>query len=197
MPVYDPIKLGIRPCQCGRLSDKIHCPHCGSYDTRALAKENVRTDINSGEQEKHRVHRCRKCFKTFDDYEWQYECHAKYWESKQAGVLRRLEEEYKADQEKAKVSEKRFRGNNDAQEIETLANKIEHVKELSANSSIAPSFDSVTNSDSANMLQAGQLLSDAEIAKIMDSTTEKVAALPPAGRLIFERAALKKKGGLK
>lgn len=102
MPVYDPIVLGVKACKCGRLSTKIHCSHCGCYDIRGMAKENTRTDPNTAEQTKHRVYRCKRCFMTFDDWEWRNECQAEYWESKQAKILREKQDELDALVEETK-----------------------------------------------------------------------------------------------
>lgn len=81
MPILDPVKLGIVPCMCGRLSNKLHCPKCGSYVIRGVNKMNTRTDPTTLEQTEYQVYRCRVCFRIFDDFEWQNECIAPQFET--------------------------------------------------------------------------------------------------------------------
>lgn len=81
MPILDPTRLGIVPCTCGRLSNKIHCPACGSYVIRGINKKNTRTDPTTLVQTEYQVYRCRVCFDIFDDYEWRNECKAPVFET--------------------------------------------------------------------------------------------------------------------
>ena len=83
MAILDPLKLGLTPCICGRISTKIHCPVCGSYKIRALVKtKSKRVDRLTGCTLEYNTYRCTRCGRSFDDIDWQYECKAPVHESK-------------------------------------------------------------------------------------------------------------------
>lgn len=88
---YDPIKLGIIPCTCGRLSNKIHCPRCGSYSTIGRAAISKRLIPETGETKEFVSFKCRLCNHFFDAYDWQNDCQAPLWESKTTKQLKELE----------------------------------------------------------------------------------------------------------
>ena len=81
MPILDPIRLGITPCVCGRLSTKLHCSNCGSYVIRGVNKKNTRVDQVTLESTEYQCYRCRVCMTVFDDWEWRNECKAPPFET--------------------------------------------------------------------------------------------------------------------
>lgn len=91
MPILDPIKLGITPCKCGRLSTKLHCSKCGSYVIRGLNKKNTRTDSITLEQTEYQVYRCRVCFVVFDNWEWKNDCQAPPFETHSSRLQQSLQ----------------------------------------------------------------------------------------------------------
>lgn len=91
MPILDPLKLDVVPCTCGRLSNKIHCAHCGSYDVRGSVKEIERVDKATGALTKYHVYRCRHCGLSFDGYDWRFDCRAPYYETRSMRLKHSLE----------------------------------------------------------------------------------------------------------
>jgi len=85
----DAIALGIVPCDCGRLSTKVHCPYCGTYDIRGRALKTKRPNPSTLQLEEYQVYRCRICFKLFDELDWTTNCNAPPFKSPTA---RRFEE---------------------------------------------------------------------------------------------------------
>jgi hypothetical protein len=81
MATPDPYKLNERICTCGRSAERIHCPHCGSATVYGSKKNVQRLNPISGKEEEFKRYSCRKCGKYFDDFEWQNDCHAPFWES--------------------------------------------------------------------------------------------------------------------
>jgi hypothetical protein len=85
--IYDAERMGTMPCRCGRPSNKIHCPYCGSFDTRARAQlKTSKLDPATETLKEYQVHRCRKCGKLFDEHEVKFECKAPIPVIKSAGI---------------------------------------------------------------------------------------------------------------
>lgn len=91
MPILDPLKLDIIPCNCGRLSNKVHCIHCGSYDVRGSARQVDRVDKITGITTKYHIFRCRHCGQCFDGFDWQFDCRAPAFASKSMRFKQSLE----------------------------------------------------------------------------------------------------------
>jgi hypothetical protein len=91
MAILDHVTLGIVPCSCGRLSNKIHCPYCGCYTVYGSVKKKItRSDTNTGVITEYAVYRCVKCARFFDDYQWQNECTAPEFKLKRNRKLEML-----------------------------------------------------------------------------------------------------------
>lgn len=91
MPILDPLKMDVRPCICGRLSNKPHCAYCGSYDVRGSARQVDRVDASTGLTTKYHIFRCRHCGQSFDGFDWQFDCKAPLFESKSMRFKRIVE----------------------------------------------------------------------------------------------------------
>lgn len=63
-------------CICGRLADKIHCPHCGNATVYGLASRSDRATRDDGHVVSLRVFRCRRCCAIFNDDDWKLRCSA-------------------------------------------------------------------------------------------------------------------------
>lgn len=96
MAILDPVLLGERPCKCGRLVTKRHCPQCGAYRIYHLAsKKASKPHPTSGEMQEFEVFRCMSCGRVFDDTEWKDDnCNAPLYRSKTTMRLERLQESY-------------------------------------------------------------------------------------------------------
>lgn len=91
MPILDPLKADVVPCTCGRLSTKLHCPSCGSYDIRGTVKETIRVNPITAQPEKYFIYRCKKCSIAFDGYDWRFDCRAPYFETRSMRLKHSLE----------------------------------------------------------------------------------------------------------
>jgi predicted nucleic-acid-binding Zn-ribbon protein len=81
MPIYDPIRLGVQPCKCGRLSNKQHCPKCGAYSYYATKRIATRVNPTDGGEEIFTVYRCRQCGVYYDTWQWENACEAPMYRS--------------------------------------------------------------------------------------------------------------------
>jgi hypothetical protein len=66
-------------CRCGRSPQKQHCPRCGSLSFYAMMrcdKISLTNSDNVVEQLDFQVYRCRRCGRTYNEWEWKNKCEA-------------------------------------------------------------------------------------------------------------------------
>lgn len=171
MSRYDPQKMGIEPCVCGRLSTKVHCPKCGSYEVRARALKTKRI-LTNGEIEDVQVYRCRVCGIIFDDWDWQFEnCYAIKFVPKSVRTFEGFLGKFKESNTPKQTKQER-----EMQDLEIGAErlKIKHkVKPKPEASSTSSIIEQIEDED-----QETKRLK-AEIASLDASKAQNIPPVPP------------------
>jgi len=72
-----PINQNDNECQCGQMTQRVHCPHCGVYSVYARShKKNTTKTRADGTEVDLQTYQCRRCGWVFDDDDWRLNCHA-------------------------------------------------------------------------------------------------------------------------
>ncbi len=129
MPILDPIALDITPCRCGRRSDKIHCPNCGSYTKYAIKRQDHRTDPVKGIDVAYQVYRCRGCGIYYNDYQWRNECSAPVYESTRTQRSRQVQLDTRMSPQRAAIL-KGIENYQRAREEETSKLEVDPLQKL-------------------------------------------------------------------
>lgn len=185
MSILDPELLGVPACVCGRLSTKIHCPHCGAYTLYALAsKKTIKINPTTGIQEDCMSYRCKRCGKYFDDYDWQFDnCHAPLLIRKGDAEVRKSESiiqtigtrkfnnsEMEFMMERARKLKLKLEGSKAA--INTASNHTLHAQKPHLQSNNIQHEHDNSNNDSNNSHNNDNVLTDEDIRKLAEQEQE-------------------------